>query len=174
MLADAAQLGLEIQQHGRRDAQHHRQLALVVPHQHAEAVAQDQRRHRGRARVAVGLRRGAQIGRDHHAADQQQADGDQPLLAQRGRQVRREHAEQRSQGEGAQAGFRRRIALALEPHQQADCQRHHVARQGGELGGQPGGQVFHAGFTFGRMDGGAVVGRVPILDEFRSGGEWIY
>jgi hypothetical protein len=56
-LAEAAQFGFEVQQYRRRNPQHHRQLDFVVPHQHAEAVAQHQRRHCRRPRVAVLLLR---------------------------------------------------------------------------------------------------------------------
>ncbi len=143
MLAQAAQLGLEVKQHGRRDPQHHRQLDLVVPHQHAEGVAQHQCRHRRRSGIAVRLLRRTQIGRDHHAADQKQAHRDQPHRTQLGCQVRRQHAEQCGQRKGAQPRLRRRVALALQPHQEADRQRHHVTRQGGQFGGQPGQDLVH-------------------------------
>ncbi len=121
-LADVAQLGLEVEQDGRRDREHDRQRRVAEPDGGAEAVGDDDRRFRSEAAILLLLPR-REVGGDHGDGDDQQPGHQRPraagLLAEQCEQA----AEHRHQREGAQAGRRIGTALALHADQQADPQR---------------------------------------------------
>jgi len=119
------QLGLEVEQDGGQDGQHHRQGAVVVPDHGAVAVGEQQGDHRGGAGV---FRVGAyQVGADDGCRHYHHAGAEQPGSAALTGQQAEDAAEQRGQAESAQAGARGFAPLALQPHEQAEAERKNEA-----------------------------------------------
>lgn len=126
------QLRFEVEQGGGDDRHHYGWRAIAEPDHRAIAEAKQDGDHRGGARVAlIGV---AVIGGDHHGADQQEADGDDPGRSGAFGDQRADRAEYGNQPEGTQAGARSRVALAFEADQQADAEAGEQCRQIVEAG----------------------------------------
>lgn len=94
---------------------------MAEPGRRAQAVAHDERRHRGGTRVGrVGM---AKIGGDEGERDDHQAGDKGREAAELLTEHRHQRAEHADQGEGAQTRARRRHTLALKADQQADSDR---------------------------------------------------
>ena len=121
---------LVVEQDRGEDAEDHCEARKPRQGHGTEQVATDHRRDRGRARVPfVERRMMVVIGGDHHERNRAKTDSDDGWRGEGFGERRRHGAGERDQRESTQARLRRRIALALQPDEQADRQRRQILRQ---------------------------------------------
>jgi hypothetical protein len=127
------QFGLEVEQDGGGNGEHHRKLRVAIPHHGAQSIAHDNRRDRGRAGIGGDLG-AAEMAGHHHAAQHQQADAQYPgrtgMLGEQGG----ERARQRNQRKGAQPRLGSRAFFPLKADQQPDGQAGQEDGEGPQVG----------------------------------------